>query len=117
MHGKPSIIATATVPIALACGNSGRESILPLPDVGMHDAGDYCLVAPTYGAPAVPGRSTDYKQGLLGSDSMGNPSPHEIVYFASLDNAALRDILFVALFAGRGVFTGDIEPGTYTIGG
>src|SRR5262245_23824296 len=105
MPAKFSILAVSAlpiIPIALACGGDDGKGI-KIPDAPpMVDAPVICLAGSSYGAPGVPGNSTDYKQGLFGSDSMGNPSPHEITYVAALDNASPRDVLFVDLYAGFG---------------
>lgn len=121
MPAKFSILAVSAmpiIPIALACGGDDGNTI-KIPDAAvMVDAPVICTASASYPAPPTPGRAWDYKEGLFGSDSMGNPSPHEIDYVAALDTATPRDVLYVALFAGYGVFsTGDIAVGTYNIAG
>lgn len=120
MPAKFSILAISAlpiIPIALACGGDDNNKTIKIPDAPvMVDAPVVCTAAATYPSPgaAVPGRSTDYAKGLFGSNS-----PHELTYVAALDNnSAARDVLFVDLYAGYGVFaSGDITNGTFQIGG
>jgi len=117
MPAKFSILAISAlpiIPIALACGGDDTNNTIKIPDAPvMVDAPVVCTATASYSAAGLPGRSTDYAANLFGSGS-----PHELTYVAALDNMSPRDVLFVDLYAGYGVFAnGDIKTGTYTIGG
>lgn len=95
--------SSAFLLLLAACG--GESSSTPdapgaTPDTGGNPA--QCLIKGDYGAVGT----------VTGTASMGSGT-----LSATLEAGPPRDVFFVKLTAGKGVFTGGVMPGTYTISG
>ena len=87
-----------------ACGGSDDAMTTPDAPGGTADAPSsaQCLVKSDYGAAGT----------VTGTQTMGAGT-----LSATLDAGPPRDVFFVKLVTGKGVFSGGIAPGTYTISG
>lgn len=122
MPAKFSILTIAAlpiIPIALACGGDDGDGgkIMVQPDSGMvtPDAAVICTALPSYAGVAA-GSNTQFATDYPASGSGSAAQPHVQSYLGAL-NADI-DALRLLLYGGFGGFgSGDIKPGTYTLGG
>jgi len=121
MPAKFSIFTVAAlpiIPIALACGgdDGGGGKIMIQPDSGTSpDAAVVCTALPSY-AGVASGSNTQFATNYPASGTGSSAQPHVQSYLGAM-NADI-DALRMLLFGGFGGFgSGDIKPGTYTLGG